>query len=288
MKNKAASLLLATVMCASLFGTSFVSPGGHIGVIIDDEALQLSVAPVIKPNPSHDRIFVKGSTMDFPDQLPLPFEAMELEQVEALQAIPSTWQKKSSLRLGQVEQTELVLDLYEFSEGVVTDIHGIFSYRDQLYVMKFLNAGRDSEVRTQHLSSPIDAEETGLGLVSVIGTEYVTQWLLFDTSDQQWRVMRLLGEVVGRADDDLMAQFPGTGMNPPAASIVRIHRDGVETANLSEVFRSFADSHDIPFGQVVTRFQAADGQADIKAVLYKDGQEEVGSYRLDGSTLRSR
>lgn len=228
------------------------------------------------------------STLAFPDHLTLSFESAGLERVEQIQTVPSTWEKKGSLELGQMNQTELVLDLYEIKSVGVPVINGVFTYNNQQFVLYDLAAGTTNEVNNQNLGLQFGSGPNQLRLVSAIGGEYKSQILVFTPSNQQWSVMNVFGRVVASDDDGLLLQFPGKGLNPATVSLIRFQNNEFVISSLTEVFRPFASSQNVDIRQATTYYQVKCGESVITISLLKDGRSENKAYSLDGNTLKLR
>lgn len=229
-----------------------------------------------------------ANTITFPNNLGLKFEATELEQVEQLQTIPSAWEKKGSLRLGEVNQAELVLELYETNLAGFPLIHGVFAYNNQQFVLNDLSAGTIDEVKNQNLELSFGSGENQRHVVSTLGAEYASQILVFNPSTQQWSVMHVPGKVVASGNDGIWVQFPGKGLNPPAVSLIRFQNDRFAIANFSEAFSSFANRQNVGMQQVRTHYQAMGGQSVINFSFVKNGRTEIQAYTLDGNKLKLR
>jgi hypothetical protein len=224
------------------------------------------------------------STLAFPNSLTLSFESAGLEQVEEIQTVPSTWEKIGSLKLGQMNQTELVLVLYEIESVGVPIINGVFTYNNQQFVLYDLAAGTTNEVKNQNLGLQFGSEPNQLRLVSAIGGEYKSQILVFTPSNQQWSVMNVFGRVVTSDNDGLLLQFPGKGLNPQEVSFIRFQNNEFVISSLSEAFRPFALSQNLDIQRISTIYKVIGGQPVIIVSLLKEGPS-TQSYNLNGNTL---
>ena len=228
------------------------------------------------------------NSIAFPDPLNLSFEPVGLERVEKVQTLPSTWEKRGALRLGRINQSELVLELYEVELGGSPVINGVFTYGNQTFVLNDLSAGTIDEVKNQSLALQFDSGQDQLHLVSAIGAEYETQILVFNSSSQQWGVMRVPGRVATSDFDGILVQFPGKGLSPQAVTFIRFHGSGFEISNITEAFQPFVNSQNIDIQRVTTQYQSMDGQSSITVSLVKDGLTEKQAYTLNGDTLELR
>lgn len=229
-----------------------------------------------------------ANTIAFPKNLRLGFEAIELEQVELLQTIPSAWKKKNNLRLGKINQAELTLELYEVNSGGGSLINGVFTYNNQQFVLNDLSAGTIDEVKNQNLGLQLGSEQKEFIVVSALGAEYASQILLFNPSNQEWSVMHVPGKVVASDNDGIWVQFPGKGLTPQAVSLIRFQDNGFAIANINQSYSSFVSSQNVGMQQLATRYQAMGGKSVIIVSLLKDGRTEIQKYSLDGNTLKSR
>ncbi|GBF77317.1 hypothetical protein PA598K_05861 [Paenibacillus sp. 598K] len=225
------------------------------------------------------------NSLAFPDRLMLNFQPVGLERVEQVQTLPSKWEKKGILSLGRINQSELVLELYEVELGGSPVINGMFTYGNQTFVLNDLSAGTIDEVKNQNLALQFDSGQDRLHLVSAIGAEYETQILVFNSSSRQWSVLRVPGRVATSDSDGILVQFPGKGLSPQAVSLIRFHGSGFEISNLTEAFQNFANSQNIDIQRVTTQYQSMDGQSGITVSLVKDGLTEKQAYTLNGNTL---
>ncbi|GAA0370932.1 copper amine oxidase N-terminal domain-containing protein [Bacillus horti] len=229
-----------------------------------------------------------GSTISFPEELAVNFETAILEKVDQIKTIPSDWEKKGSIELGQVDRSDIVLDLYEHDLHSIPSINGVFTYKNQQYFLYDLNWGTINEIENQNLNLEIGSDNNQLQVVASIGVEYVSQLLVFNQTNQEWLVMFVPGEVVASESSGIYTQFPGKGLNPATAFLYRFQNDELVVADINKSFRSFVDSHNIPVEWITTKYQVTAGESHINVSLIKDGKEENQSYILDGNTLKLR
>lgn len=368
LSKKRTSILVATVICTALTGTSLANPTSSVNVVVNGESINMVVPPVIRQgrtlvpvreisqalgytvswnqntgtvylnngnvvsnadNPTKERIIINGnpvaseippqiikgrtmvpirviseatgakvewnqqnrrvtvstkSNLAFPNSLTLSFESLGLERVEQLQTIPTSWERKGNLRLGQINQTELVLELYEVETVGVSDIKGVFAYNNQKYVLNDLSAGTIDEVKNQNLDLQLDSGE--MRLLSAIGAEYESQILVFNPSNQDWHVMNVPGQVVNSSNEGLLVQFPGRGLSPQTVSLIRLQNSEFSIGNISKAFTPFSNSQNIDIQKVTTQVQVVNGKSVITVSLIKEGRSESQTYLIDGNMLR--
>ncbi|QCT03499.1 hypothetical protein E6C60_2787 [Paenibacillus algicola] len=367
MRKKLTSILVATVLCASLTSTSLANPMSNVNVVVNGESINMLVPPIIQQgrtlvpirevsqalgytvswnqntgtvylnngnavsnagNPTKEKIIINGnpitseippqiikgrtmvpirviseatgakvewnqqhqrvtvsnkSNLAFPNSLTLSFESLGLDRVEQLQTIPSSWKRKENLRLGQINRTELVLELYEVETIGVSDIKGVFAYNNQKFVLNDLSAGTIDEVKNQNLDLQLDSGE--LRLVSAIGAEYESQILVFSPSNQDWHVMNIPGQVVNGSNEGLLVQFQGRGLSPQTVFLIRFQNSEFSISNITKAFTTFSNSQNIDIQKVTTQYQAVNGKSVITVSLIKDGRSESQTYIVDGNML---
>ncbi|GAA0356595.1 copper amine oxidase N-terminal domain-containing protein [Bacillus horti] len=202
------------------------------------------------------------NTVSFPENVPLSFEPLDLQNIEQLSSIPSTWVKQDTITIGQIDQTEIEMDLYKVDSDIVPIINGIFSYKGQQFVVNDLNAWTINEVEFQQLNLEFGIEGNKYLIMSAIGVEYASKIILFDQINEEWLVLDTWGTLVASDSHGLYIQFPGRGTNPPDFSFIRLQNNRFVRASMNEIFQPFLESLDLGRERLASRFVTKDEQAE--------------------------
>lgn len=306
MRKIIATLLVVSLIGFSGSGQTFANPPKKVEIVINGKRIDMLVPPVIIKgyslvpirvisealgyNVKWDRynhrltITTSVSTIPFPEKLSLSYSPLAMEKVTEIKEIPAGWKKRSSLKVGIIDQTKIVMDLYELKKDVVPAVNGVFHYDNRMYVLEELNQGTIDEVENVELNLVIGTEPSAHHVVSAIGVGYGTKLLVFDQNAGQWLTTALSGKPVTEFESGLLVQFPGKGLNTHNVSSIRYMKGSWEIEEVNHAFRQFQDQIEISRERFGTIYR----QGQILVYVTKAGSSMEAAYSLDnnGSELK--
>ncbi len=178
---------------------------------------------------------------DFPEKVQLGFQPVEWSQWR--QDLPTDrWEKKKTLRFGELAGTPVTVDLYLEPGGggkLPEQIHGILRFQKQSIIFYELGFHLE-DIETHMIGMTLAAKDSKLMLLGGIGSPHTGfEYITYDLRSQTWSSFHSFGVplLTGSSGDDsseIVLQSPAVHLTWEDVEILRWTGDRFELASVND------------------------------------------------------